>query len=123
MHLVRFVHPTSGLSMNGKMIGSSIQSGSEAFSLEDVRLLAPCVPTKIVCVGRNYADHAKELGNEVPENPLLFLKPPSAVLVRPSFFLPASMFITKLSWPSSLASAARMLLRQMQRASSSATPA
>lgn len=37
-------------------------------------------PTKIVCVGRNYADHAKELGNDVPERPLLFLKPPSSLL-------------------------------------------
>jgi len=37
-------------------------------------------PSKIVCVGRNYADHAKELGNEVPKAPLLFLKPPSALI-------------------------------------------
>lgn len=37
-------------------------------------------PTKIVCVGRNYADHAKELGNEAPAEPLLFFKPPSAVI-------------------------------------------
>lgn len=37
-------------------------------------------PGKIVCVGRNYADHAKELGNEVPKEPLLFLKPPSSVV-------------------------------------------
>jgi 2-keto-4-pentenoate hydratase/2-oxohepta-3-ene-1,7-dioic acid hydratase in catechol pathway len=37
-------------------------------------------PSKIVCVGRNYADHAKELGNEVPAAPLLFLKPPSAII-------------------------------------------
>ena len=37
-------------------------------------------PSKIVCVGRNYADHAKELGNEVPAEPILFLKPPSAVI-------------------------------------------
>lgn len=37
-------------------------------------------PTKIVCVGRNYAAHARELGNAVPERPLLFLKPPSAVI-------------------------------------------
>ncbi len=42
---------------------------------------APCVsPSKIVCVGRNYADHAKELGNEVPAEPLLFLKAPSAII-------------------------------------------
>jgi 2-keto-4-pentenoate hydratase/2-oxohepta-3-ene-1,7-dioic acid hydratase in catechol pathway len=43
-------------------------------------LLPPVVPSKIVCVGRNYADHAKELGNEAPSEPILFLKPPSALL-------------------------------------------
>ena len=80
MHLVRFEHPTSGMAVEGTLIQSTIQAGNEEFSLEDVRLLPPCVPTKIVCVGRNYADHAKELGNTVPERPLLFLKPPSAVI-------------------------------------------
>lgn len=40
----------------------------------------PPRPSKIVCIGRNYAAHARELGNEVPERPLLFLKPPSAVI-------------------------------------------
>ncbi len=43
-------------------------------------LLPPVIPTKIVCVGRNYSDHARELGNETPAEPLLFLKPPSALL-------------------------------------------
>ncbi len=42
-------------------------------------LLAPVTPSKIVCVGRNYAAHAKELGNDVPQEPLLFLKPPSSL--------------------------------------------
>jgi len=42
--------------------------------------LATITPTKIVCVGRNYAEHAKELGNEAPTEPILFLKPPSALL-------------------------------------------
>lgn len=37
-------------------------------------------PSKIICIGRNYADHAKELGNEVPKEPLVFLKPPTALL-------------------------------------------
>ncbi|HSP33919.1 MAG TPA: fumarylacetoacetate hydrolase family protein, partial [Thermoanaerobaculia bacterium] len=37
-------------------------------------------PTKIVCIGRNYAEHAKELGNEAPAEPIIFLKPPTAVL-------------------------------------------
>jgi 2-keto-4-pentenoate hydratase/2-oxohepta-3-ene-1,7-dioic acid hydratase in catechol pathway len=45
-----------------------------------VKITAPPTPTKIVCIGRNYADHAKELGNEAPSEPLLFLKPPSALL-------------------------------------------
>jgi 2-keto-4-pentenoate hydratase/2-oxohepta-3-ene-1,7-dioic acid hydratase in catechol pathway len=43
-------------------------------------LLAPVTPSKIVCVGRNYLDHAKELGNELPTEPLLFLKAPSSLL-------------------------------------------
>ncbi|MGH9788405.1 MAG: fumarylacetoacetate hydrolase family protein [Candidatus Acidiferrales bacterium] len=45
-----------------------------------VKLLAPCEPTKIVCVGRNYREHAAELGNPLPKEPLIFLKPPSAVI-------------------------------------------
>jgi len=48
--------------------------------LEDVKLLAPARPGKIICVGRNYAEHAKELGNEVPKVPLIFFKPPSSVI-------------------------------------------
>jgi len=46
----------------------------------DAVLLPPCLPTKIVCVGRNYAEHARELGNEAPSEPIIFLKPPSAIL-------------------------------------------
>ncbi len=48
--------------------------------LESVELLAPVVPTKIICVGRNYAAHALERQVDVPEIPLLFLKPPSSVI-------------------------------------------
>lgn len=48
--------------------------------LSEVKLLAPATPSKIVCVGRNYIDHAKELGNEVPQIPLIFLKPPSSII-------------------------------------------
>ena len=48
--------------------------------VSQVRLLAPCTPSKIVCVGRNYVEHAKELGNDVPKIPLLFLKPPSSII-------------------------------------------
>jgi 2-keto-4-pentenoate hydratase/2-oxohepta-3-ene-1,7-dioic acid hydratase in catechol pathway len=48
--------------------------------LQNARLLAPCQPSKIVCVGRNYVEHAKELGNDVPKIPLIFLKPPSSII-------------------------------------------
>jgi 2-keto-4-pentenoate hydratase/2-oxohepta-3-ene-1,7-dioic acid hydratase in catechol pathway len=48
--------------------------------LEEVRLLAPVLPGKIICVGRNYVEHAREHGAEVPKIPLIFLKPPSAIL-------------------------------------------
>jgi 2-keto-4-pentenoate hydratase/2-oxohepta-3-ene-1,7-dioic acid hydratase in catechol pathway len=51
-----------------------------AIDLRNVRLLPPCAPTKIVCVGRNYAEHARELGNEPPAEPLIFLKPPSSLI-------------------------------------------
>lgn len=47
---------------------------------DGARLLPPCSPSKIVCVGRNYVAHAKELGNEVPAEPLIFLKPPSSLV-------------------------------------------
>ncbi|WKZ36583.1 MAG: fumarylacetoacetate hydrolase family protein [Anaerolineales bacterium] len=46
----------------------------------ELKLLAPCEPGKIVCVGRNYVEHARELGNEVPKVPLIFLKPPSSII-------------------------------------------
>ncbi len=49
------------------------------FATAEVRLLPPVSPSKIVCVGRNYQKHAAELGNEVPAEPLLFLKPPSSL--------------------------------------------
>src|SRR6266566_9825703 len=52
----------------------------EPVPLSDLNLLPPVTPSKILCVGRNYRDHAAELGNEVPKEPLLFLKPPSALL-------------------------------------------
>jgi 2-keto-4-pentenoate hydratase/2-oxohepta-3-ene-1,7-dioic acid hydratase in catechol pathway len=49
-------------------------------ALEEAKLLAPVAPSKIICVGRNYADHAKELGNDVPAKILIFMKPPSAIV-------------------------------------------
>ena len=65
--------------------GESLESTTRALSnerirVEEIRLLPPVTPSKIVCVGRNYREHAAEMGNRMPEEPLLFLKAPSAVI-------------------------------------------
>jgi 2-keto-4-pentenoate hydratase/2-oxohepta-3-ene-1,7-dioic acid hydratase in catechol pathway len=62
----------------GADLGRVNQEGS--FALDEVKLLAPVVPSKVVCVGRNYREHAAELGNKMPDEPLLFLKAPSSVI-------------------------------------------
>ena len=61
------------------MKGSPRRTGRE-WPLDEVKFLPPSSPSKIVCVGRNYLAHARELDNEVPKEPLIFLKPPSAVI-------------------------------------------
>lgn len=48
--------------------------------MADVRLLAPILPTKVLCVGKNYAEHAREMGGEPPESPVIFMKPSTAVV-------------------------------------------
>src|ERR1051326_1411146 len=58
--------------------GGRVREGSQL--PPGAAVLLPSVPTKSVCVGRNYAEHAKELGNEAPTEPIIFLKPPSALL-------------------------------------------
>jgi 2-keto-4-pentenoate hydratase/2-oxohepta-3-ene-1,7-dioic acid hydratase in catechol pathway len=62
------------------VFGDMLSDHVASFDLAEVMLLPPVSPSKIVCVGRNYADHAKELGNDVPAEPLLFLKAPSAII-------------------------------------------
>jgi 2-keto-4-pentenoate hydratase/2-oxohepta-3-ene-1,7-dioic acid hydratase in catechol pathway len=59
--------------------GSRIRMDQETFGPAEVEVLPPCEPSKVVCVGRNYLDHADERDESVPDRPLLFLKPPSAV--------------------------------------------
>jgi 2-keto-4-pentenoate hydratase/2-oxohepta-3-ene-1,7-dioic acid hydratase in catechol pathway len=58
----------------------SLSPGPVVAGLEEVTLLAPCLPSKTIAVGRNYAAHAAEHGAQVPTEPLIFLKPPSAVI-------------------------------------------
>jgi 2-keto-4-pentenoate hydratase/2-oxohepta-3-ene-1,7-dioic acid hydratase in catechol pathway len=57
-----------------------IRFTGQRWAVADVRLLSPILPSKVVCVGRNYADHAAEHGAEVPAEPLLFLKPSTAII-------------------------------------------
>jgi 2-keto-4-pentenoate hydratase/2-oxohepta-3-ene-1,7-dioic acid hydratase in catechol pathway len=68
------VREIAGLPWDGWVEGHTI------WDLKNVRLLSPCKPSKIVCVGRNYAAHAAEMGNDMPKEPLIFLKPPSSLI-------------------------------------------
>ncbi len=64
----------------GSLSGERIVSGGEIYNLQDVELLSPTSPSKIVCIGLNYREHANELNMKLPDEPIIFLKPPSAVL-------------------------------------------
>ncbi|MEA2580761.1 MAG: hypothetical protein QOE83_1653 [Actinomycetota bacterium] len=63
----------------GTFFEDPLPTGEEILT-DDVRLLAPVLPSKVVCVGKNYEAHAAEFGGDVPEEPLLFLKPSTAVI-------------------------------------------
>lgn len=65
--------------IQGNLFGSYKRKEAQT-PLTDVRLLPPSKPTKIICVGRNYVDHVRELGNELPKIPLIFTKPISAII-------------------------------------------
>ncbi|WP_340818846.1 fumarylacetoacetate hydrolase family protein [Methanolobus sp. WCC4] len=65
--------------VNGNTVTSQ-ERGFTEYELSDLEILPPSDPSKIICVGLNYHDHAAELGLSVPEEPLLFIKPPSAVI-------------------------------------------
>jgi 2-keto-4-pentenoate hydratase/2-oxohepta-3-ene-1,7-dioic acid hydratase in catechol pathway len=58
----------------------TIEFTGDRFAIGDVRLLAPILPSKVVAIGRNYAAHAAELGHDLPERPLIFLKPSTSVI-------------------------------------------
>src|SRR5215217_7417548 len=97
MRFARFVHP-GGMSFGvvegeegadpgaltiaeiDKIPFEEVRYTGRRWALPDVRLLAPIFSSKVVCVGRNYADHAAEHGAEVPKEPLLFLKPSTSVI-------------------------------------------
>ncbi|MCW2823276.1 MAG: 2-hydroxyhepta-2,4-diene,7-dioate isomerase [Aeromicrobium sp.] len=67
--------------LNGDPLYAGLNLSGQKIPLADVRLLAPVIPrSKVVCVGKNYAKHALEMGGEVPEEPLIFLKPNTSVI-------------------------------------------
>jgi len=67
--------------ITGDPIYSGIQKTAAIVALSKVRLLAPVIPrSKVVCIGKNYADHAAEMGSVVPEEPIIFLKPNTSVI-------------------------------------------
>ncbi len=89
MRLVRFLAkggPAYGILQDDEVVELdgkgffSLSSRRAVHRAAEVALLAPCLPTKVVAVGLNYRDHARELGMAVPENPILFLKPPTSVI-------------------------------------------
>ncbi len=95
MRLIRFKTGTeekNGVVVNGGLveIPHSLLEASQApfddlerkefYSLDDVNILPPVQPSKVVCVGLNYQDHAQELNMDLPEEPILFIKPPTTVI-------------------------------------------
>jgi 2-keto-4-pentenoate hydratase/2-oxohepta-3-ene-1,7-dioic acid hydratase in catechol pathway len=63
----------------GEWHGDTVRFADETYDVDEVDVLPPCEPSKIVCVGLNYADHAEETGKAIPDRPKLFLKTPNTV--------------------------------------------
>jgi len=68
------------LIVGSPFVDDALNYSGVVLNLHDVRLLAPVLPSKIVCVGKNYADHAAEMGGDVPVEPVIFLKPNTSVI-------------------------------------------
>jgi len=98
MRIVRFTPPESAgigsdqhfgivndqdqiLVLRGDPMYSGIVPTETKIALADVKLLAPVIPrSKVVCIGKNYADHAAEMGSELPKEPIIFIKPNTTVV-------------------------------------------
>ena len=66
--------------LKGHPLVAGYQTTGERIPLKEIKLLAPTIPSKIVCIGKNFADHAAEIGQEVTAEPLIFFKPSSAIV-------------------------------------------
>ena len=89
------------LTLEGDPFGELVYDG-DSFPLAQCRLLAPCTPSKIVCVGKNYAEHALEMGGQPPDFPVLFLKGPNT-LNHPNGAVRAPDFVGRLDYEGELA--------------------
>ena len=78
MARIRFRDPAGSVRI-GELADGQIEAAGRTYDLRAVDVRSPTDPSKIVCVGRNYAEHADERDADVPDRPLLFLKPPNAV--------------------------------------------
>ena len=66
--------------LKGHPLAVGYDTTGERIPLKDVKLLAPTIPSKVICIGKNFADHAAEIGEEVTAEPLIFFKPSSAII-------------------------------------------
>jgi len=94
--------------------------GPAVASLEEVALLAPCQPTKVIAIGRNYAAHAAEHGAQIPAEPLFFLEPPSAVIGPGAAILYPNHLSQRVEHEAELAVVIGRQARQVQREEASA---
>lgn len=125
MRILRYAHDRQvgfGILEDDQMVAAitphpfgPFQYTGERLPLDQVRLLAPVLPSKIVAVGRNYADHAAELGNEVPAEPIIFLKPSTAVIgPEEAIVYPAG--VDRVDYEGELAVVVGKLVRRLDRA-------
>ncbi|MBS3817713.1 MAG: fumarylacetoacetate hydrolase family protein [Candidatus Thermoplasmatota archaeon] len=78
MSRVRFKDPAGSIRI-GELKDGMIEFGNRTYRFEDIDILPPTRPTKLVCIGLNYQDHAEETGRDIPDRPKLFLKPPNTL--------------------------------------------
>ena len=112
MKLTRFVHnrgPKYGMvdrdkiyPLSGSLFEKPIREGI-GFPLSEVRLLCPVVPSKIICLGLNYRDHAAELGYQPPQTPTFFMKPTSALIGTDDHIIYPRELVTKMDHEAELA--------------------
>lgn len=78
MQRIRYRDP-AGTERTGEFVDGEVTFGDATYPIEDIEVLPPCEPSKIICVGLNYSDHAEETDSDVPDRPLLFIKTPNTV--------------------------------------------